>query len=78
MNHNASKLIVEHQDYVADLSCEELVCLLKIYSEAKVFNLKLGSYKLHILMVCLRRCWIRKLEQERQTHKRWRGQPGLA
>lgn len=46
MKHNASKLIAERKECLADLSCEGLVCSLKTYSEAKVFNLKLGSYKL--------------------------------
>ncbi|CAA6669756.1 unnamed protein product [Spirodela intermedia] len=32
--------------YLADLSCDNLDCAVKIYSEAKIFNVKLGSYKL--------------------------------
>lgn len=46
MKHNASKLITGGQECLADLSCEGLVCSLKTYSEAKVFNLKLESYRL--------------------------------
>ena len=46
MKHNASKLISEGHDFLANLSCEGLVCSIKTYSEAKVFNLKLESYRL--------------------------------
>ncbi|KAL2348225.1 hypothetical protein Fmac_002225 [Flemingia macrophylla] len=46
MNHNASKLIGESKESVAELSCEDLSCSLKLYPETKVFDLKLGSYKL--------------------------------
>ncbi|KAJ0961577.1 hypothetical protein J5N97_001074, partial [Dioscorea zingiberensis] len=46
MKHNASKLVTDNQVYLADLSCEGLYCSIKSYSEAKVFNLKLGSYRL--------------------------------
>lgn len=46
MKHNASKLITDGQEFLADLSCEGLVCSLTTYSEAVVFNLKLESYEL--------------------------------
>lgn len=45
MKHNASKLM-EAQECVAELSCEDLDCFIKLYSEAKVFDVKLGSYML--------------------------------
>ncbi|KAK7307747.1 hypothetical protein VNO77_41077 [Canavalia gladiata] len=46
MNHNASKLIGETEEPVAELSCEDLSCSMKLYPETKVFDIKLGSYKL--------------------------------
>lgn len=46
MKHNASKLVSEGQECLADLSCEGLACNIKTYSEAKIFELKLGSYSL--------------------------------
>lgn len=46
MKHNASKLVTDNQVYLADLSCEGLHCSIKSYLETKVFNLKLGSYRL--------------------------------
>lgn len=46
MNHNASKLTTDSQECLAELSCESLDCSIKLYSEAKVFDLKLGSYQL--------------------------------
>ncbi|XP_058084436.1 uncharacterized protein LOC131232245 isoform X2 [Magnolia sinica] len=46
MKHNATKLINEGQESLAELSCEGLNCSVKLYSEAKVFDLKLGSYQL--------------------------------
>uniref|UniRef100_A0A0D9XMK5 PH domain-containing protein n=1 Tax=Leersia perrieri TaxID=77586 RepID=A0A0D9XMK5_9ORYZ len=46
MKHNASKLIIDSSEYLADLSCENFCCNLKMYPEAKIFDLKLGSYKL--------------------------------
>ncbi|ESW28603.1 hypothetical protein PHAVU_002G003000 [Phaseolus vulgaris] len=46
MNHNASKLIGETKESVAELSCEDLSCSIKLYPETKVFDIKLGSYKL--------------------------------
>ncbi|PIA31102.1 hypothetical protein AQUCO_05300139v1 [Aquilegia coerulea] len=45
MKHNASKLVA-HQQCLAELSCEGLDCFVMLYSEAKVFDLKLGSYRL--------------------------------
>ncbi|OVA12725.1 Pleckstrin homology domain [Macleaya cordata] len=46
MRHNASKLVAEAQECLAELSCESLDCSVKLYSETKVFDLKLGSYRL--------------------------------
>ncbi|XP_073352999.1 uncharacterized protein [Aegilops tauschii subsp. strangulata] len=46
MKHNASRLIIDGSECLADLSCEDFRCNLKMYPEAKVFDLKLGSYKL--------------------------------
>ncbi|KAF7828516.1 Vacuolar protein sorting-associated protein 13C [Senna tora] len=46
MKHNASKLIGEVQESVAELSCEDLNCSIKLYPETKVFDMKLGSYQL--------------------------------
>lgn len=46
MNHNASKLVADAQECLAELSCETLDCSFSLYSEAKVFNMKLGSYRL--------------------------------
>ncbi|XP_020979196.1 uncharacterized protein LOC107640015 [Arachis ipaensis] len=46
MNHNASRLIGEAKEPVAELSCEDLSCSVKLYPETKVFDIKLGSYKL--------------------------------
>ncbi|KAK7309084.1 hypothetical protein RJT34_05549 [Clitoria ternatea] len=46
MNHNASKLIGEAKEPVAELSCEDLKCSIKLYPETKVFDINLGSYKL--------------------------------
>ncbi|KAI7739602.1 hypothetical protein M8C21_022627 [Ambrosia artemisiifolia] len=45
MKHNASRLAEGH-DLVAELSCENLDCLMKFYKDAKVFDMKLGSYRL--------------------------------
>ncbi|XP_057978559.1 uncharacterized protein LOC131164992 isoform X2 [Malania oleifera] len=46
MKHNASKLIAVAQECLAELSCESLNCSIRLYSEAKVFDVKLGSYRL--------------------------------
>ncbi|KAI4338425.1 hypothetical protein MLD38_023489 [Melastoma candidum] len=46
MKHNASKLIDELQECLASLSCENLDCIVRLYPEAKVFDVKLGSYQL--------------------------------
>lgn len=45
MKHNASKLS-DTNNCLADLSCDNLDCYIKLYSEAKVFDVKLGSYQL--------------------------------
>ncbi|KAE8055526.1 hypothetical protein FH972_012359 [Carpinus fangiana] len=46
MEHNASKLLDEALDCLAELSCEGLDCSIKLYPETKVFDVKLGSYRL--------------------------------
>lgn len=46
MKHNASKLITKDQESLAELSCEGIDCSVRLYPEAKVFDVKLGSYKL--------------------------------
>ncbi|KAF8032759.1 hypothetical protein BT93_D1608 [Corymbia citriodora subsp. variegata] len=46
MKHNASKLIDESLESLAALSCENLNCSIKLYPETKIFDIKLGSYKL--------------------------------
>ncbi|KAK8950501.1 hypothetical protein KSP40_PGU008211 [Platanthera guangdongensis] len=46
MKHNASKLIADGHECLADLSCEGLACSIKTYSETKVFDFKLESYRL--------------------------------
>lgn len=46
MNHNASKLVAEVHECLADLSCDNLDCSIKLYPEAKIFDVKLGSYRL--------------------------------
>ncbi|KAL8101699.1 hypothetical protein AgCh_033550 [Apium graveolens] len=45
MKHNASKL-TDAQECLAELSSDNLSCLIKLYSETKIFDLKLGSYRL--------------------------------
>ncbi|XP_071692229.1 uncharacterized protein [Rutidosis leptorrhynchoides] len=45
MKHNASRLAEDHE-FVAELSCENLDCLMKFYKDAKIFDMKLGSYRL--------------------------------
>ncbi|PIN17888.1 hypothetical protein CDL12_09445 [Handroanthus impetiginosus] len=45
MKHNASKLI-DSQALLADLSCDNLECCVRLYSEAKIIDIKLGSYRL--------------------------------
>lgn len=45
MKHNASKL-TDAKECLADLSCDNLACFVKLYSEAKVFDIRLGSYQL--------------------------------
>ncbi|KAK1438468.1 hypothetical protein QVD17_04277 [Tagetes erecta] len=45
MKHNASRLADAHE-LVAELSCENLDCLMKFYKDTKVFDMKLGSYRL--------------------------------
>ncbi|KAK3153327.1 hypothetical protein QOZ80_2BG0170820 [Eleusine coracana subsp. coracana] len=46
MKHNATKLTVDDSMCLADLSCQDFCCNLKMYPEAKIFDLKLGSYRL--------------------------------
>jgi vacuolar protein sorting-associated protein 13A/C len=45
MKHNATKL-TDYSVCLADLSCQDFCCNLKMYPEAKIFDLKLGSYRL--------------------------------
>ncbi|CAA0838075.1 pleckstrin homology (PH) domain-containing protein [Striga hermonthica] len=45
MKHNASKL-TDSQECLADLSCDNLECCIKLYPEAKIVDIKLGSYRL--------------------------------
>lgn len=46
MKHNASRLTIDDSECLADLSCQDFCCNLKMYPEAKIFDLKLGSYRL--------------------------------
>lgn len=46
MKHNASRLLDEAKNYLAELSCEGLDCSIKLYPETKAFDMKLGSYRL--------------------------------
>ncbi|KAL6008541.1 hypothetical protein ACLOJK_034054 [Asimina triloba] len=46
MKRNATKLISEGQESLAELSCKGLDCSVKLFSEAKIFDLKLASYQL--------------------------------
>lgn len=45
MKHNASKLI-DSEECLADLSCDNLESCMTLYPEAKVVDIKLGSYRL--------------------------------
>lgn len=45
MKHSASKLI-DSEECLADLSCDNLESYVKLYSEAKNVDIKLGSYRL--------------------------------
>lgn len=45
MRHNASKL-TDERECLAELSCDNFDCLIKLYPEAKIFDMKLGSYQL--------------------------------
>ncbi|KAJ0048722.1 hypothetical protein Pint_15724 [Pistacia integerrima] len=46
MKHNASKLLDGVLDCLAELSCKDLDCSIKLYPETQVFDMKLGSYQL--------------------------------
>lgn len=46
VRHNASKLVDGSLECLAELSCEGLDCSIKLYPETKVFDVKLGSYRL--------------------------------
>ncbi|XP_024524741.1 uncharacterized protein LOC9654875 isoform X2 [Selaginella moellendorffii] len=46
MHYNASKLISENEEELLTLSCEGLQSSIRLYSEAKDFDLKLESYKI--------------------------------
>ncbi|KAJ4777649.1 Pleckstrin (PH) domain-containing protein isoform 2 [Rhynchospora pubera] len=45
MKHNASRL-TQGDECLADLSCDELLCNLQMYTETKIFDVNLDSYKL--------------------------------
>lgn len=45
MKHNASRLTERHLS-LAELSCDNLECAVKLYPETKIFDLRLGSYRL--------------------------------
>ncbi|CAN6486849.1 unnamed protein product [Victoria cruziana] len=47
MRRNASKLVGDNQKCLAELSCDALVCSTRLYEERKIFDLKLGSYRLN-------------------------------
>lgn len=61
MKHNASRLVSEGQNCLADLSCEGLACKIKTYPEAKVIDVTLGSYKLSSPYGLLAEVWISKM-----------------
>lgn len=46
MEHNATKLVDEKGGNIIELSAEDLQCNTKFYRETKIFDFKLGSYKL--------------------------------
>ncbi|EEF45057.1 vacuolar protein sorting-associated protein, putative [Ricinus communis] len=46
MQHNASKLVDGSHESLAELSCDGLDCSIKLFPETKVFDMKLGSYRL--------------------------------
>ncbi|KAI5072395.1 hypothetical protein GOP47_0012501 [Adiantum capillus-veneris] len=46
MQHNATKLMDDDAGNIIELSAEELQCNSKLYGEMKLFDFKLGSYKL--------------------------------
>lgn len=46
MKHNYASKLTEAHEFVAELSCENLDCLMKFYKDAKVIDMKLGSYRL--------------------------------
>lgn len=45
MKRNASRLTERHLS-LAELSCDNLECTVKLYPETKIFDLRLGSYRL--------------------------------
>ncbi|KAJ3689943.1 hypothetical protein LUZ61_019107 [Rhynchospora tenuis] len=45
MKHNASRL-THGDECLADLSCDELLCNIQMYTETKIFDVNLDSYKL--------------------------------
>uniref|UniRef100_A0A7N0VMH0 PH domain-containing protein n=1 Tax=Kalanchoe fedtschenkoi TaxID=63787 RepID=A0A7N0VMH0_KALFE len=46
MRRNATKLLLGANDCLAELSCENIDCSVRLYPETKVIDVKLGSYKL--------------------------------
>lgn len=46
MRRNATKLLVGPNDCLAELSCANIDCSIKLYPETKIIDVKMGSYKL--------------------------------
>lgn len=58
MRRNASKLVGDNQKCLAELSCDALVCSTRLYEERKIFDLKLGSYRLNSPNGLLAEVWM--------------------
>lgn len=46
MRRNASKLYEGEKECLAELSCEDLNCSIKLFPETKIADIKLGRYRL--------------------------------
>lgn len=46
MRRNATKLLSGANDSLAELSCENIDCSIRLYPETKIIDVKMGSYKL--------------------------------
>lgn len=46
MRRNASKLYDGEKECLAELSCEDLNCSIKLFPETKIADIKLGRYRL--------------------------------